>query len=140
MVYIRQENGKTIGYASIAPPSAEAELWFEVADDDPRVVDYLNPSPPPVRDWATFQAVGTIASLPVIGFNSQTAAISSVFVVLMGQVGANEAVLPNIIYLWNAMVAIAHPDAETTGTLRQLAAACNLPFTLDESGMMVLVG
>ena len=43
MAYIKQdENGKTIGYA-IAPPSAEAELWFEVAENDIRVVEYLNP-------------------------------------------------------------------------------------------------
>jgi len=47
MPYIRQEeNGKTIGYASIAPPSAETELWIEVAYDDLRVTEYLNPTPP----------------------------------------------------------------------------------------------
>jgi hypothetical protein len=45
MAWIRQENGNTIGYA-IAPPSSEAELWFEVAEDDPRVTNYLNPPVP----------------------------------------------------------------------------------------------
>lgn len=43
MAWIRQENSETIGYAPIAPPSAEVELWFEVAETDTRVTNYLNP-------------------------------------------------------------------------------------------------
>lgn len=137
MPYIKRENSTIIGYASIAPPSSEPELWEPIADDSPELQAFLNPPPLPVRDWARFQAQGTIASLPVIGFNAQTAAISSVFVVLLSQVSENEAVIPNIIYLWNAMAAIARPDKATIDSLRQLAAACNLPFTLDDRGLMM---
>jgi hypothetical protein len=42
------ENEAVIGYAT-SPPSAEAEEWIEVSEDDPAVVEFLNsvtPSPP----------------------------------------------------------------------------------------------
>ena len=44
MAYIRLENGKIVGYASIAPPTAEAELWIEVTENDPMVTEYLYPT------------------------------------------------------------------------------------------------
>lgn len=137
LIWVRLGDRNEITGQAIAPPSSEAEYWEQIAADDPRMEAFLNPPPPPVRNWARFQAQGTIASLPVIGFNAQTAAISSVFVVLLSQVSENEAVIPNIIYLWNAMAAIAHPNEATIANLRQLAAACNLPLTLDDRGMMM---
>jgi hypothetical protein len=80
------ENEAVIGYAT-SPPSAEAEEWIEVSEDDPAVVEFLNsvtPSPPDfagllnaMRGTAEFSHAYTAADESIAALNALTLLLSS---------------------------------------------------------------
>lgn len=139
MAWLKLQNDEIVGYAPIAPPSAEAELWIEVASDDDRIAAYLNPPPPIARDWARFRVEGTIAAMPILAFNTQVGVFSTLLMLRLNEVSTDPSVIPEVVQLWNAIVSIANPDAATIGNIKRVAAACNLPFTLDDAGLMVAI-
>lgn len=98
----------------------------------------LIPEPDPTPDWRSFrnQLVMSAAYGRITGHNNQTLAILPVLVNVAFLLDSDATRAVEFAGLWNAIAAIAEPTSEEIAALNAIASANNIPFTLNEQGLI----
>lgn len=138
-MFAQYQSGKVVGIATY-PPTDQAEQWIEVAEDSAEVQAYLNPPPEIKPNWEQFRGQVMIHSayLRIATATPITIALNPALVWLLGEVGRNPTILPEFAGAWSAIAAEAQPTESEIAALNAIGAACNMPFSLDSNGFMVL--
>lgn len=107
---------------------SDGNLLFEEGYDDA----------PIVPDWRSFRNALAMSAAygRITGYNNQTLAWLPLLVNVAFLLDADATRAVEFAGLWNAIATIAEPTSEEITALNAIAAENNIPFTLNEQGLI----
>ena len=93
---------------------------------------------PSLPDWRSFRSALVMSSAygRITGHNNQTLAILPVLVNVAFLLDSDASRAVEFAGLWNAIASIAEPTTQEIAVLNAIASADNIPFTLNEQGLI----
>jgi hypothetical protein len=118
--------------------SGESVVVCEWDADNNRPVGVTMPDAAVVPDWRSFRSALVMSSAygRITGHNNQTLAILPVLVNVAFLLDSDASRAVEFAGLWNAIATIAQPTSQEITALNAIASANNIPFTLNEQGLI----
>lgn len=118
--------------------SGESVVECEWDVENNRPVGVTMPDAPVVPDWRSFRSSLVMSSAygRITGHNNQTLAILPVLVNVAFLLDSDASRAVEFAGLWNAIATIAQPTSQEITALNAIASANNIPFTLNEQGLI----
>jgi hypothetical protein len=116
----------------------ELQIAFWPDDTPPTIAEIEAVELPDAPDWKSFQTAITTSSayMRICGHNGQTLAILPTLVYVCSLIESDPSRAAQFAGLWNAIATIAEPTTEEIASLNAIAAASNMPFTLNSLGLI----